>query len=559
METSQQAQDTQVRGVAQEEKIYRVLHVDDDEDFLHTFREIYGSYLQITSEPGGEAALAALESLEVDAVILDYEMPRMNGLETLRAIRKKFPLLPVIFYTGQGDEEVARQAFIEGATDYFVKGFSLIGEKEKLVNSIKRSLEERALKYEYEKQRVMLENIITLNPYAMMICDRDGRFVRANRAHTKLFSATPDWKEGIILYEPASMPAEQFEEYRKMSKELLKTWTVFNDPNFQGQECIERWKNGETVRFPYIWYDARKFAPLHSGEPVCSSGTSFSIKNEKGEIEYYVSMHEDVTEKVKAEEGLKKAHDELETRVLERTQDLNEANSKLRDEIVTREHLQQELLAINQELEEFASRVSHGLRNSLLVMRQLAETAQQEPESLKENLASLENSSDELMDYVERLLDLARSGKAIDRKEQVDLGPLLNRALAKVTPADLEVSISPSLPPVWCDPVEMEHLFLNLVQNAVQHRDPGKEVLKISLDYRMDHDRIELNFSDNGLGIEHAILEKVFTPAFTTDRTRRHGFGLAIVKKIAEVHGGAVKVESEGAGKGAAFIISLPA
>ena len=68
--------------------------------------------------------------------------------------------MPVIFYTGQGNEEIARQAFREGATDYFVKRASDFAQKEKLVNSIRKALEKQAVEEELEENQAMLEGII---------------------------------------------------------------------------------------------------------------------------------------------------------------------------------------------------------------------------------------------------------------------------------------------------------------------------------------------------------------------------------------------------------------
>ncbi|MHC9539187.1 MAG: response regulator [Vulcanimicrobiota bacterium] len=131
-------------------KKIKVLHIDDDPTFLEIFKTMFGSDFNITSRDSAVDIPAALEEGGMDAVVLDYEMPGRNGLDVLREVRGHHPSMPVLFYTGQGNEEVARQAFTEGATDYFVKHTAAIAQKEKIVNSIQKAVEKRAVEAELE-------------------------------------------------------------------------------------------------------------------------------------------------------------------------------------------------------------------------------------------------------------------------------------------------------------------------------------------------------------------------------------------------------------------------
>jgi len=102
-------------------KTIKVLHIDDDWTFLEYFRNTYSDQFEIVSQSGGDDVPEIVSREMPDALVLDFELPGRNGLELLAAIKEKHPSMPVIFYTGQGNEEIARQAFREGATDYFVK------------------------------------------------------------------------------------------------------------------------------------------------------------------------------------------------------------------------------------------------------------------------------------------------------------------------------------------------------------------------------------------------------------------------------------------------------
>lgn len=115
-----------------------VLHVDDDNDFLKmaaTFLERTHSDLDILTAESAEAGLDTLESNAIDCIVSDYDMPEMDGLEFLDAVRDDHPSLPFILFTGTGSEEVASDAISAGVTDYLQKSTGR-GQYELLANRI---------------------------------------------------------------------------------------------------------------------------------------------------------------------------------------------------------------------------------------------------------------------------------------------------------------------------------------------------------------------------------------------------------------------------------------
>lgn len=117
----------------------KVLHVDDDTDFLAVFSLIYKKNFSITSTDSVSEAFSLIAENDFDAVVVDFDMPVTNGIEFLTKIKDVKPDLAVVFYTGQGNEEVAREAFLMGASDYFVKDIHGFAHREKLVNSVERA------------------------------------------------------------------------------------------------------------------------------------------------------------------------------------------------------------------------------------------------------------------------------------------------------------------------------------------------------------------------------------------------------------------------------------
>lgn len=102
----------------------RVLHVDDDPSFgdlTVTFLEKVDESIEVETETDPTNVVSYLESNPVDCLVCDYDMPGQNGLDVLEAVRRQYPELPFILFTGKGTKEIASQAISSGVTDYIEK------------------------------------------------------------------------------------------------------------------------------------------------------------------------------------------------------------------------------------------------------------------------------------------------------------------------------------------------------------------------------------------------------------------------------------------------------
>ncbi|MGV8118963.1 MAG: ATP-binding protein [Candidatus Xenobiia bacterium LiM19] len=297
-------------------------------------------------------------------------------------------------------------------------------------------------------------------------------------------------------------------------------------------------------------------------KPVCISTTEFSVKNRQDRIVNYVSIDEDITARVETEEALRNAHQDLtgahealraayesvEQKVAERTAEIDERVS-----------LQGQIERQNSELEGFSHTVSHDLRNNLIVMQRLMERDNIAQDDRQKTQELLLNNTAHLQQFVERLLFLAQAGKTIAEKRKVSLDEAALKAFSMAAASDgnAELSVISPFPPVLCDPQAFEQIFSNLISNSLIYSTTGVKPL-IHVGCAVEDSTAEITVQDNGKGIEPGIISRIFDSTFTTHRNEHFGLGLAIVKKLVEAHGGTVRAESEGPGKGALFVITLP-
>src|ERR671932_2158383 len=133
----------------------RVLIVDDDRALLDALSEalqLRMGEVEVTTSESAEAALEALASADMDAVVADIKMPKIDGLELLARIRELQPNTPTLLITGHGEHELAVQALRGGAYDYVQKPI----DRDYFVGSLRRAIQTHQLSRELERQRAAL-------------------------------------------------------------------------------------------------------------------------------------------------------------------------------------------------------------------------------------------------------------------------------------------------------------------------------------------------------------------------------------------------------------------
>jgi PAS domain S-box-containing protein len=219
---------------------------------------------------------------------------------------------------------------------------------------------------------------------------------------------------------------------------------------------------------------------------------------------------------------------------------------------------------------EMVAMVSHELRSPLANMQtalELVLTSDFEKDLQQEMLNLVRSQGARLVSFTEELLDISQleAGQIAMRCEPVTLWPLIQRVVHIFEATEqkgrrFQIIGQSELPFAWADSHKVEMILTNLLQNAANHSPEGST---ITIEAKtVDNTDVVVSVSDTGEGIAHEHLEQIFQPYYRISNSRSgkvpgRGLGLYIVKKLVEMQGGRVWVESE-VGKGSHFIFTLP-
>jgi PAS domain S-box-containing protein len=168
--------------------MYSILYVDDEEALLDLgkiFLERDGT-MAVETLTSAAAALDRIKSVPFDVVISDYQMPDMDGIEFLKAVRARFSDLPFILFTGRGREEVVIQAINNGADFYLQKGGDPGSQFAELSHKVKMAIERRRANLALQRETTFTQAIFDSVPGILYLYDSAGRLVRWNKNHETL-------------------------------------------------------------------------------------------------------------------------------------------------------------------------------------------------------------------------------------------------------------------------------------------------------------------------------------------------------------------------------------
>jgi len=234
-----------------------------------------------------------------------------------------------------------------------------------------------------------------------------------------------------------------------------------------------------------------------------------------------------------------------------------------------REKLIKELEIRNAEMERFIYTVSHGLRSPLITIQGFADMVQEdlemnEIERARNELEYIKSSAAKMDLLLSDTLQLSRIGRIINEPVDVPFGELVQEAqeqlAGQIKSSNVEVSVVEDFPSVYVDRIRIVEVLVNLIENSINYMGEQPHP-RIEIGYEEEDEKEVVIFvRDNGIGIEKSQHEKVFELFYRVDKSmnsKRTGAGLAIVKRIIEVHKGRVWIESE-KDKGCTVCFTLP-
>jgi two-component system sporulation sensor kinase C len=290
-----------------------------------------------------------------------------------------------------------------------------------------------------------------------------------------------------------------------------------------------------------------------------------TLKDYNGRVIGVLSTGQDITERLKASEQLKKAHSELEQRVAQRTAELQNTNATLMKTMEERDHIQrilqetEKLAAVGKMSAQIAHEINNpmaGIKNSFLLVKEAIPVNHR----YFEYVGRIEKEIDRVSQIVRQMFDLYRPDTASADKFKLydtikDIVELLKIARQEKN-INIEIECDPNTI-VTLSEVLLRQVIYNIAQNAIQAC--GQEAT-VKISASLGDDRLNLSVSDQGPGIDEAIKDKIFEPFFTTGMGGAKGglgLGLAITKDIINAMDGTIDFISE-KNKGTTFNISIP-
>jgi len=500
--------------------MYRVLHVDDDQaigDLLETYLEeaVDREEFSVTTVRSVEQARTLLDEQVIDCIVCDHQMPETTGLAFLREIRETEAHTPFILFTNKGSAGMVGEAIDAGATDYVRKGAN------------------------HEQYEVLANRIVNA------VKQERGRIARTQLKETTAVIS------GLysVLHETDLSVDQKFDRVLKIGTEELGYpigyITQLTDNSLEiisavGDHEIIQENRTVPLDLTFCEQTINKGEPMSLDDTISNEEWADSTAVEQTGFRCYVGAPIIVEGETYGSLCFASDQPQAQTTVEDDELTVKTLAQWVGYEI-DRHNYEQELKRQIDRLEEFTGVVSHDLRNPLNIAQGRIGIVKNECDS--DSIGAIDRALDRMEAIIEDTLTLARQGQTVDTDEieVVDIESVVEHCTEIVEIGDSEVRLVDSFSP-QADRNRLYQLFENLIRNAVEHSDEPVTIRVGQINEMFTSTRVESDgtfgfyIEDDGPGVPEAKREEVFEPGQTTN-PKGTGFGLPIVKRIAEAHG----------------------
>ena len=593
-----------------------VLHVDSDAVFQDLFDAIFQGELNIIAVEDGKSAVNMIKERNFDIVITEYRLKDSTGIELLDKIKLLSPDLPIVFYTSENDQEIIRKAFLSGASDYFIKGYKYIAESDIFLNTLFESINRKKVEEALRESTDRFKDIVEKAKAGYCYLNREGRYKEVNKSFLEMFGFTsPDeiigkhFSENIIQSYDTQITdiIERLQEGKSIKTVELARKYIDNSIRHHSFSARSVKQGGKVVGMEGFLIDATEKKIVEeslekreksTGLIMESSGDTISIQDSQGKFLFYSAPKvseidpKEIVGKYPLEIFSRKQADIIMKQIREvlysgkpsycyRSETVGDKEKLYMDEVFPIANTKNETIDIgriskdiskfkeinidlidkNRELEQFVWKASHDMRSPLAYIVLYLNVIKEQPSLFNDLYPNIIEIANEISTLIDELLRLARAGRVIEKKEQINLRDFIENIFnkqAKTQDSSEIVFINPIFD-IFADPITISQVFTNLIQNSFQNRNPSNDKLVIEIRCTRDEKNVNISYKDNGVGIEKKTILKIFELGFTTQaRKSGSGFGLAMVKRIIEAHNGEISVRSEGRNRGSEFLIKMP-
>ena len=590
-----------------------VLLVDDRPENLFAMEALFsGENYRVISANSAQEALRVLLSEDVALILLDVQMPGLNGFELAELIRERERTqnTPIIFISATSvDDQYVFKGYSLGAVDYLTKpiqpeilkskvGFftrlfkqnqqikyqaNLLEKTNAELDRVNSELEERVKSRTaaLEKVNLALEMELEIKKRAEARLATEHAITRSLASAGAIDDAAPgilkafcDNMDAAIAAFWLWQPEEQefvceFIELGEDSPELKTFGRRTRELRFQdGKGLPGRAK----TRGAPVWLTSDfKDSQFPRGELARKAGLNgmVGIPVRVGS-EFYGVIEFFTRGSLESRPSLANMFDVVGSEIGQFM--FRKKVEAEREALLIREKtLRQQAEKASRLKDEFLATVSHELRtplNSILGWSQLLSLGKLNGDEVQNALETIHRNARSQAQLIDDLLDTSRliTGNLQIELSPTEVRPLIEAAMEMVKPAadaksiSVKMDVGEKIGSITCDPQRLQQMVWNLLTNAVKFTPRNGSV---NVSCKLDDGQLEICVADTGIGIAHDFLPFVFERFRQEDSssTRSHdglGLGLSIVRHLSELHGGTASAESGGSGKGAVFRIRLP-